>query len=264
VAAVTDAATLNFGTSVQVDSGAACAVDVTGAATHDKLVVAGPAVINGTIAVTLTGYAPAAGDVFDLLDATSISGTPVFDFSAAALAAGLSWDTSGFATDGTIKVQGSDPYGAWASGQGLSGDDALKSADPDGDGVSNLMEFATNSNPKSGASGARAYHRMHTLGAESVLTFTIAVRAGAAFAASGPTQQAIMDGVRYTVEASNDLGNWSGVTVTELDSTDSAAVQAALNLPALDSGWEWHSFRTDGGSAADAADFVRLKVSEEL
>jgi autotransporter-associated beta strand protein len=262
VAAVTDVATLNFGTSVQVDSGASCALDITGATTHDKLVVAGPAVINGTITVTLTGYVPAAGDVFDVMDATTISGTPVFDFSAATLAAGLSWDTSAFATDGTIQVQGSDPYGAWASGFGLTGDDALKSADPDGDGVSNLMEFATNSNPKSGASGARAYHRMHTIGSETALTYTLAVRAGAVFAASGTTQQATRDSVRYTVEGSNDLINWDGVTVTELNPSDSAAVQAALSLPTLDSGWEWHSFRTDGGTATDASDFVRLRVNE--
>jgi hypothetical protein len=49
-----------------------------------------------------------------------------------------------------------------------------------------------------------------------------------------------------------------------MNTTDSAVVQAALSLPALDSGWEWHSFRTEGGSATDASDFVRLKVNEKL
>ncbi len=36
----------------------------------------------------------------------------------------------------------------------------------------------------------------------------------------------------------------------------------SLALPALDSGWEWHSFRTDGGTATDREDFVRLEVLE--
>jgi hypothetical protein len=217
----------------------------------------------GTIAVSLAGYVPVAGDSFDLADATAITGTPTFDFSAAVLGAGLVWDTTDFATSGTVKViAGTDPFVAWAAGFGLTGGDAAKSADPDRDGESNLMEFATNANPNLGTSRARVFGKMHPIGGETALTLTLAARAGAVFAANGATQEATRDQVKYTVEATNDLAAWNAVAVTKLGAADAAAVQAALALPTLDSGWEWHSFRTDGGVATDPGDFVRLEVLE--
>jgi hypothetical protein len=67
---------------------------------------AGVVQFNGAIRVRLVnGYTPALGDSFDLLDRTgAFSGTPTFDFSAAALGAGLMWDTSAFPTTGVIQV----------------------------------------------------------------------------------------------------------------------------------------------------------------
>jgi hypothetical protein len=45
---------------------------------------------------------------------------------------------------------------------------------------------------------------------------------------------------------------------------DATAVRAAIvpALPTLDSGWEWHTFRTDGNTAVDPSDFIRLNVTE--
>src|SRR5439155_1368255 len=67
---------------------------------------AGAVQLDGTVRVRLvTGYAPAAGDAFDLLDRTgTFAGTPSFDFSAAALGPGLTWDTTAFPTTGVIQV----------------------------------------------------------------------------------------------------------------------------------------------------------------
>ena len=236
-------------------------MEVTGASVNDKLAVTGALTANGTIAVTLVGYAPVGGDSFDVADAGSISGTPTFDFTAATLGAGLAWDTSDFATTGVIKVITTDPYNAWATANGITGG---KAGDDDGDGVSNLLEFATNSDADSGSSGARAYGRMHVLGGDNVLTYTVAVRKSATFAASGSKQQTTKDNVKYIIEASDDLGTWTSVVVSELNPVDSAAVQAAFTpaLPALDADWEWHSFRTDGSAPADSSDFIRLQVEE--
>ena len=67
----------------------------------------------------------------------------------------------------------------------------------------------------------------------------------------------------YSVEAANDVTAWGEVGVTELNATDSAAVQATLTLPVLGADWEWHSFRTEGATVGDISDIVRLKVSAQ-
>lgn len=255
---------LSFTSTVNLASGASYVAEIAGASSNDKVTSTGTFTANGTIKVTLVdGYSPATGTTFDLVDAT-IAGTPVFDFSAATLATGLSWDTTSFATNGTIKVTGTatgSPYDSWATTNNITGG---KNGDDDNDGVSNFLEYATAANPKSGSSGARAYSLMHTIGGQKVLTYTVAVRAAASFAANGAKQQADKDGVRYVVEGSDQLGTWNSVVVSELAPADGTAVQAALGaqLSGLDAAWQWRSFRTDGDAASDASDYIRLNVTE--
>jgi hypothetical protein len=254
--------TLNFSSTLTLDSGSEYAVSITGNGVNDKVNVTGALTANGTIKVTLESYTPVANDTFDIADAASTTGTPTFDLPA--LTAGLTWDTSTFATNGQIKVISADPFLTWASGFGLTAGNAAKSADPDGDGVNNLMEFATNSNPTSGGSGARVYGKIHLIGGNPVLTYTVATRAAATFAANGSKQEATKDLVKYTIEGSDDLSTWNTVVVTELASGDATAVQAAIvpALPTLDTGWEWHTFRTDDNTTTDSRDFIRLQVTE--
>lgn len=245
-----------FAAAVDLLPGSTCAVEITAAATADKLAVTGALAANGTIKVTLSGYAPVLGNVFDIADGT-ISGSPGFDFSAAVLGAGLGWDTSGFATDGTIRVGSlDDPFNAWAN---LNNITEGKSGDDDKDGVSNLLEFATNSDAKSSSSGARVYGAIHN----NFLTFTVATRKSAAFAPAGVRQRATRDKIIYTVEASDDLSVWNTVVVTELNAVDSAIVQATLPLPVLQADWEWHTFRTDDTTLVDNRDMIRLAVAPE-
>ena len=245
--------------SMNLQAGSRYDVEITAAATNDKLNVTGALTANGTVKVTLSGYVPVAGNSFDIADGT-ISGSPTFDFSAAVLTAGLVWDTSAFLTSGTISVQTDDPFTAWAAGFGLTGG---KAGDDDKDGSSNLLEFATNSDPTTGGSGARAFGKLHPLGGDNVLTLTVAVRKSAVFAAAGSAQKATKDKVVYTVEASKDLANWTTVVVTELNAADSAAVQATLALPTLGADWEWHSFRTQNGVLLNNIDMIRLGVAAQ-
>ena len=254
--------TLNVGSTVGLAVGSTYAVEITGAATNDKVAATGALTANGTIAVTLSGYVPVLGNTFDIADASGFSGTPTFNFAAAPLTVGLVWDTSQFLTNGTISVVSADPYNAWAAANGIV---EGKFGDDDDDGVVNLLEFATNSDAADGSSGARVYPKMHLLGGDNVLTYTVAVRKNAIFATGVPDaskQQATKDQILYTIEASNDLAVWNVVTVTKLNPGDSTAVQAAITpaLPALDADWEWHTFRTDGGVSIDASDFIRLNV----
>ncbi|MBP7948376.1 MAG: autotransporter-associated beta strand repeat-containing protein [Verrucomicrobiales bacterium] len=260
VAPGASAGTLSFGSTLTFDAGSFYEAEITGAAASDKVNVAGVLAANGTIKVVLAGYSPVGGETYDLADAASITGVPVFDFSAAALGVGLTWDTSQFLTSGTIKVSGAgDPYSAWAAASGVTGG---RNDDDDKDGASNLLEFATNSHPLTNSAGPRVYGKLHPLGGDQVLTLTIAARSGAVF--SGPVRQtATRDTVVYTVEGSDDLAVWNTVVISELNAVDSAAVQAALGLPALDVGWEWHTFRTDGGTSTDPGDFARLAVGTD-
>jgi hypothetical protein len=175
--------------------------------------------------------------------------------------------------DLTVNLPPTDPYIPWATGTGsgqygLTGDAALKGSDPDNDGQNNLMEFATNSDPTSGASGPRCYPLMHAIGSDNALTYTMAVRKGATFAAAASPneskQTATKDGVVYLVEGTKDLTTWNVVTVTEVTGDDATAVRTALGAqltsPALGSDWEWHTFRTAGGTPTNTNDFIRLKV----
>jgi T5SS/PEP-CTERM-associated repeat protein len=252
--------TLTFNPNLVMNAGSGFTVHIIGAGSSDKIASSGNIDANGSMNINLNGYAPVLGDVFDIADAAAITGTPTFDYTGAALGAGLAWDDSDFLTDGTIKVVTgtADPYDVWATGFGLTGG---KADDDDNDGSSNLLEFATNSDPKNGGSGARYFGAVANVEGEDILTFTVAVRSGATFAASGMTQLATVDGIDYVIEASNDLVDWTVVEVTELAAVDAAAVQGTLTLPALDAGWEYHTFRTDGTTTSDPEDMIRLSVS---
>jgi autotransporter-associated beta strand protein len=140
------AGVMTFSNGLTLQPGSTYRADITGATSGDRVNVSGGLAANGTIQVVLTGYTPVEGDVFDLANGV-ITGTPTFDFANAVLSSGLEWDTSTFATDGTIKVVSGDTYVNWADGFSLAGGDALKSADPDGDAISNLLEFYLNGNP---------------------------------------------------------------------------------------------------------------------
>jgi autotransporter-associated beta strand protein len=158
----------------------------------------------------------------------------------------------------------SDPYVAWATANGVG----AKSADDDGDGYNNLLEFATNSDAKQAGSGPRAYALMHEVDGDQALTYTVAVRKSAVFAASGAKQVATKDKVIYTVEGSDNLTAWNLVDVTEITGATATTILTALDEkitePAIGADWEWHVFRTEGDAAVDPKNFIRLKVEEEV
>jgi autotransporter-associated beta strand protein len=253
---------LDFGSTVDLQASSTLRAEITGLTTHDKIISVGAVTAAGSIEVVLDGYVPSLGDTFNLVTAPSITGTRTFDFDEAVLPSGLAWDTSDFNTTGSISIISSSAYDAWEELYGLT---EGKFGDDDGDGVANILEFATNADPTDGGSGARVFSRVHEIGGVDVLTYTVAVREDATFAEGDPDaakQEAVKDGVEYTIEASDDLVSWSTVVVTELDAVTAAAVRAAITpaLPTLEDGWEWHTFRTDGDASIDAEDFIRLSV----
>ena len=243
--------------------------------TADKLAITGNLSIDPAAALTVTDLGsgtPASGKLV-IATYTGTWNNGIFaghPDDSAIIVNGNSYvlnynDTNAGVNAVTLTVGVADPFVNWASGYGLANGDAAKTADPDKDGVQNILEFATDSNPTSGSSGPRVYPLMFTLGADRALTYTVAVRKSAVFAASGSKQTAIKDQLLYTIEASNELTNWNTVPVTEVTGADATAIRAALGAklttPALGADWEWHTFRTDAGAQVDPTDFIRLQVT---
>ena len=100
-------------------------------------------------------------------------------------------------------------YQAWADTYGLTGPDALPGADPDGDGLTNLVEFSLNAHPLNGAAPA------------GLLTGVPGTKGGTAFLftrfAGGTTSPAGYNarGIRYIIEHSTTLGAWIPLPPTD-------------------------------------------------
>lgn len=104
-------------------------------------------------------------------------------------------DDARFAGPGVLTVTSgpvTDPFVAWASGFGLAGPAAAKTADPDADGLSNVLEYATGSSPVAAGPANIAVSRS---GAFLSLTYTRVADAA----------------LTYSVEGSNDLAAWTEV-----------------------------------------------------
>jgi hypothetical protein len=140
----------------------------------------------------------------------------------------------------------------WAAAAGLTGAQASATADPDSDGIPNLLEFALNGDPKS--AGSHGKTAMTVSSGTGVLT--TAVRKDAVFALSGGTLSATIDGIRYSVLGSRDLATWT----SEVEEV-TPAVPGTAGTP--DAGWTLHSFRLKTASGtSDKSGYLKLQVIE--
>lgn len=146
-----------------------------------------------------------------------------------------------------------DPYATWASLAGLTGNDALRSADPDGDGQPNLLEYALDGNPKSAKASGKVVSRVAAVTGGNAFVLTLPVRTGASF--SGTTfRSATVDNLIYQIEGSNDLLNYDQTVTEVVPALDSG-------LPELTGGWTYRSFRLAGDPATRGQKgFLRAKV----
>ena len=95
---------ISFGGDVVLGTGSVTLIELAGtdAGEYDQLLIAGNLEVGGQLNVDLLdGFAPEAGDLFDILDFATLSGSfaamnlPVLD-------GGLAWDTSQLSVDGTL------------------------------------------------------------------------------------------------------------------------------------------------------------------
>ena len=152
----------------------------------------------------------------------------------------------------TYTASASTPYDSWAASFTL-GAQSGKEADPDGDGKTNLLEFALNSNPTTGQGSGeeKTSSNVATVSGSPAAIFTLPVRTGTLF--NGATELVgDKDGVRYRIQASTDLLTWT-LNVDEV-------TPAVPNAAPLDSGWEYRTFRVPGPVGSAAKVFFRAVI----
>jgi len=130
-------------------------------------------------------------------------------------------DVGGGVTSQSVTVSGNvlTPWQGWTLAYGLTGSNALGSADPDGDGLNNAGEFAFGTSPVDGSS--RAVTQSSVTGGIKIIYLQ-------------------RSGVNYAVKSSTDLTVWLTETVIPFKSDPQPS--------GLPSGYEqWEATLTGGG-----------------
>ncbi len=163
---------------------------------------------------------------------------------------------------GSLRVLPSDPFPAWIDSftSITLPADKEKTADPDRDGLTNLEEFAFNGDPANGAETGKVRARIETVSGNQALVLTLAVRDGGSFDnLPGPAADATVAKVVYTVRGSNDL--------SAFDQAVSEIAASTGDMPTLDTGWTYHSFRLSGniggGTPRGPRGFLDVQIAEE-
>jgi hypothetical protein len=150
-------------------------------------------------------------------------------------------------------------FNAWMSTRDFSAftnPNLSAEGDPDGDGESNFREFAFNSDPSSARNSGKVISRLDTTSGAQALVLSFPVRGNPTFTGT-PQKSALADQVIYTVEGSNDLVNFNQI-VTEITAE-------SANLPSLESGWTYRSFRLageiGGSTSRGNSGFLRVRTA---
>ena len=151
---------------------------------------------------------------------------------------------------GTLVIPGGDPFTPWINSFTFApGADKTKSGDPDGDGVSNEMEFALDGDPSSGVATGKVVGKVDS----GHLTITLPVRTGVTFNGSGPLISIAADGVIYRIEGDDDFAGFTAGVEEVPALTD--------NMPNLTTGWTYRTFRLTALTSAAPKGFLRADVS---
>ena len=154
-------------------------------------------------------------------------------------------------------------FGTWASFKGLTaGVNDGPDQDPDNDGQTNLAEFSFDGNPLSGANDGKIVGKIASVGGQNVLTLTLPVRTGASFTGATEQVSALIDGIVYRVQGSDELVAPWNLAITEVTGLDATNIQTGMPglsvVPGDTGSWSYRTFRTPGHVAdGDPRDFLR-------
>lgn len=198
---------------------------------------------NGTLAVTgnlnLTGAAlqvNVAGNPGAAPYTIATFGTRTGTFASVPAGVTVTYNANSI----TINPPAVSGFDAWISGFEV-GELTGKTDDADGDGLTNLEEFALDGNPATGAASGKVRSRIETVEGQQALVITFPVRSttGAFGGSPGLAATDAAGDVRYEVLGSNTLAAFDQ-GVTEIPAS-------TAGMPALSSeDWTYKSFRLDG------------------
>jgi fibronectin-binding autotransporter adhesin len=247
--AVTGTLTANGG--VTFNAGSTFVVNIDDSQTADNGLLAATGNLNVTGAALQVNLAGAAGmPSYTIATAGTVTGP----FASVPAGVSVTYNASSI----TITPPAATPFQTWINGFNVNGQTG-SGQDPDGDGVTNLEEFALDGNPGSGTTTGKVRSRIETVGGQQALVITLPVRTGATFDNTpGPGLDATVaaDGVTYLIQGSNNLLNFDqGVT--------EVTPASAANMPALSdaSKWSYRTFRLNGAvPARGTKGFLRVVV----
>jgi len=193
--------------ALTVDSGGSVNLTIDNMAAYGRISNSAP-VINGTINVAASGsYVPATGNIFQLFSG-AIGGTPTLNVTPLSNP-NYVWVTNDFISTGQISVSNITPvltpYQSWLTNYPtLSNTNGT--ADPDGDGFNNNLEFAFDGNP---TVGTPALISAASSGASTVFSFLASTNTAS---------------VSYTVQSTTNLATvpWADNSSVTASITNSA------------------------------------------
>ncbi|MEK7951076.1 beta strand repeat-containing protein [Luteolibacter soli] len=236
--ATTGILSANAGVTFNAGSAFVVNVDDSQAVKSGRLSTTGNLNVTG-VALQVNVNGSAASAPYTIATAGSVTGP------FASVPAGVSVTYN--ATSITIVPPAGSPFSSWMSNfPTLTGPNAAAGADPDGDGLTNIEEFALDGNPASGVNTGKIRSRVENVGGQNALVITLPVRAGAVFDnVPGPGADATVaaDDVLYIIRGSNNVATFDQV-VTEIP-------VSAAGMPALSSAaWTYRTFRLNGAIPA--------------
>jgi hypothetical protein len=216
---------------------------------YDRVEVAGNLDLGGTLVVELLdGYVPEAGTSFQLLQSGNHTGS-FTSLVLPPLPEGRQWDLTRLESEGILAVRGTLAE-TWLAQYFAATDlsnPALQAtlwgwdADPDGDGIANLLEYALGGNPRVASS---------LFADDSLLGAGLEVVGGVAVLRHPERTDKEVRGLDYVVEFSWDLENWS------IDPPAGATSSLGAHTPPV-AGFRQRVIRWP----ATGRDFIRLRVT---
>jgi autotransporter-associated beta strand protein len=196
-------------------------------------ITVGSLFLDSPVTVNITGVRPVVGQ-YPLFQYTSEY--EVHDLSLGSLPDGFTAtlvddiESQSIYLDVTAAPGSGAPFDEWTASFDLVGDEALPGADPDNDGLNNLLEFVLGGNPKSGVQ-ASVGPKVQTTANDLILTFN-------------RSSASKLQPVGLKVQISGDLNTWnpaddivigatsgSSYTVTEMDGYDLIVVTISKSGP---------------------------------